>query len=59
MKPITLDDEYSYTLHMMGTASTLPVESERDFGAELRAVLKEVTGQDVPEPSRPRMGFLP
>lgn len=43
----------------MGTASTLPVEQERDYGAELRAVVEEVSGRKVenPEP-KPRMGFL-
>ena len=59
MKPITLDDEYSYPLHTTGMASTLPSEAERDFGAELRAVLKEVTGEVVPEPVKARIGFLP
>lgn len=59
MKPITNDDEYSYPLHSNGSASTLPRADERDFGAELRAVVKEVTGEDVPEPTKPRIGFLP
>ena len=59
MKPITLDDEYSYPLHTTGSASTLPTEAARDFGAELRAVVKEVTGKDVPEPEKTRIGFLP
>ena len=30
MKTITLDDEYSYTLHQSGSISTLPVEPEDD-----------------------------
>jgi hypothetical protein len=60
MKPITLDDEYSYPLHASGAASTLPVDEARDVGAELRAVYKEVTGKDAPEPpAKPRIGFLP
>ena len=58
-KPITADDEYSYPLHASGSASTLPRDEPRDFGAELRAVFKEVTGEDVPEPAQPRIGFLP
>lgn len=59
-KPITMDDEYSYPLHASGAASTLPVELERDVGAELRAIYKEVTGKDAPEPqAKPRIGFLP
>lgn len=60
MKPITLDDEYSYPLHMTGQAGTLPVDQVRDIGAELRAVFEEVTGKDAPEPqAKPRIGFLP
>jgi hypothetical protein len=43
----------------MGTASTLPVDEQRDYGAELRAVVEEVTGRKVAEPTpKPRMGFL-
>jgi hypothetical protein len=57
-RPITSDDEYSYPLHMGGAVSTLPYDPPRDFGAELRAVVKEVTGKDVPEPEKPRIGFL-
>lgn len=41
-----------------GTATTLPVEQERDYGAELRAVVLEVTGKPVQEPEKRRMGFL-
>jgi hypothetical protein len=61
MIPIRLDDDFwSYPLHMQGTATTLPVDHERDIGAELRAVFKEVTGKDAPEPpQKPRIGFLP
>jgi hypothetical protein len=59
MAPITSDDEYSYPLHMQGHAGTLPIEHERDYGAELRAVVKEITGKDVPTPIKPRIGFLP
>lgn len=60
MKPITLDDEWSYPLHYSGSASTLPTEHERDIGAELRAVYKEVTGKEAPQPpQKPRIGFLP
>lgn len=29
----------------MGMATTLPIDYERDFGAELRAVVFEVTGR--------------
>lgn len=59
-RPITLDDEFSYPLHASGAASTLPTEHERDIGAELRAVYKEVTGKDAPAPpEKARIGFLP
>lgn len=57
--PITLDDEYSYPLHSTGSASTLPPEQEDDTIARLHAVVKEVTGREVEQPARPRIGFLP
>jgi hypothetical protein len=41
-----------------GTASTLPVEDERDYGAELRAVVAEVTGKPCEAPAKPRIGFV-
>ena len=41
-----------------GTATTLPVEPERDYGAELRAVVAEVTGRPCEAPTKTRMGFL-
>jgi hypothetical protein len=50
----------SYPVHTSGSVSTLPVDYERDIGAELRAIYKEVTGKDAPEPAaKPRIGFLP
>ncbi len=58
-RPITLDDEYSYPLHVTGTASTLPPEAESEAIALLHAAVKEVTGRDVEPPQKPRMGFLP
>ena len=42
----------------MGMATTLPVDDERDYGAELRAVVKEITGKPVDEPQRLRIGFV-
>ena len=42
----------------MGMATTLPIEAERDYAAELRAVVEEVTGKTVEPPAKPRMGFL-
>lgn len=59
MQPITSDDEYSYVLHMQGLCSTLPKDHEDDTIARLHAVIKEITGKDVEQPVKPRMGFLP
>jgi hypothetical protein len=56
---ITNEDEYSYPLHMTGQAGTLPPEGVDDVVARLRAVVKEITGRDVVEPVKPRIGFLP
>lgn len=58
-KPITLDDEYSYPLHASGSASTLPPANENDVVARLHAVVKEITGKEVPQQEKPRIGFLP
>lgn len=41
-----------------GMATTLPYETERDYGAELRAAVEEATGQSVPAPEKQRIGFL-
>lgn len=54
--------EWHYPLHMGGMATTLPLANAepRDYGAELRAVYREVSGRDdAPEPTKPRIGFLP
>ena len=59
MKTITLDDEYSYTLHQSGSISTLPIEPENEAVQRLHEIIKEVTGRDVEAPIKPRMGFLP
>lgn len=56
---ITLDDEYSYPLHMQGTASALPPEPPDEVIAKLHAIVKEVTGRAAEVPEKPRMGFLP
>lgn len=42
----------------MGMATTLPIDHERDFGAELRAVVFEVTGRPVEVPQPRRIGFV-
>jgi hypothetical protein len=58
----TMDEEYSYSLHMLGTATTLYRDDPEDAGdravRDLRAVVEEVTGKPVDKPARPRMGFL-
>lgn len=58
--PITMDDEYSYPLHMQGMISTLPKDDEDDdVVAKLHAVVAEITRKPVEQPTKPRMGFLP
>ena len=51
-------DGYEAPVGGMGMATTLPVEPERDYGAELRAVVEEVTGQPVRPPEPRRIGFM-
>jgi hypothetical protein len=58
-QPITLDDEYSYPLHMQGSVSTLPAPREDDVIERLHQAVKDVTGKEVEIPPKPRMGFLP
>ena len=49
----------SYSLHMSGSASTLPAEdAEDDIIKQLHAVVAEITGKPVEAPERRRMGFL-
>lgn len=57
-RPTTTDDEWSYVVHMMGTATTLPAEEEDDAIARLHKVVEEVTGKPVEKPAKPRMGFV-
>ena len=42
----------------MGMATTLPVEGERDLVRELHDAVESVTGEKVPQISKPRIGFL-
>ena len=51
-------DDYSYPLHMMGAASTLPVEQVDDVVRRLHEVVEEVTGKPVEPPKRNGMGFI-
>lgn len=61
MQPIRLDDEWTYPLHLTGSAHS--VSSERDDECEavrrLREIVEEVTGKPVEQPQKPRIGFLP
>ena len=59
MTQITLDDEYSYPLHQTGSISTLPIDPPDDTLDRFYAVIKEITGVDMPRVEKPRMGFLP
>jgi hypothetical protein len=42
----------------MGMGTTLPVDGERDFGAELRQAVEDVTGRPVDVPPKRRIGFV-
>ena len=57
--PITLENDYSYTVHQTGSVSTLPAEPEDETVAQLHQVVFEITGKRVEPPVKPRMGFLP
>lgn len=41
-----------------GMATTLPTDEQRDYGQELRDVVREVTGKEVEPPAPRRIGFL-
>ena len=59
MKPIRLEDEYSYPLHQTGSISILPAEEVDEKITQLRQAVFDVTGHRVEEPEKQRMGFLP
>lgn len=51
-------DEYSYPLHMAGTAHSVSGDEPEDDPAEqVRKIAEEVTGKTFDRPKR-RMGFL-
>ena len=53
-------DEYSYPLHISGSATTLSIGDEGNEAVRLlRECVKEVTGKDVEDPPKRRIGFLP
>lgn len=54
-----VDDDVSYPMHGTGTATTLPIDAENDPAQRVREIAREVTGRDIPEPVKPRIGFLP
>ena len=60
-KPIRLQDDWSYSLHMTGSAHS--VSGDRDDKCEavrrLREVVAEVTGKPVEPQPKQRIGFLP
>ena len=51
-------DEYSYPLHMLGTATPLHEEPKDDTISRLHAVVLEITGKPVETPPPRRIGFL-
>lgn len=51
-------DGYDVPQGGSGMATTLPVDHERDYAAELRAVVAEVTGKPCEAPEKPRIGFI-
>lgn len=56
------DDEYSFPLFMLGSASTWTPDPETEAERrvrELREVVREITGVPVEQPPKPRIGFLP
>lgn len=57
-----MDDDYSFPLFMLGSASTWTPDPETEAERrvrQLREVVQEVTGRTVEQPAKPRMGFLP
>lgn len=50
--------DYEAPERVTGYVSTLPVDGGRDYGAELRAVVEEVTGRSVEAPEPRRIGFV-
>lgn len=59
--PIRLDDEWSYPLHMTGSAHSFSTEryDECEAVRRLREVVEELTGKPVEQPQKMRIGFLP
>lgn len=51
-------DEYSYSLSGLGQATTLGPDEQNEAVRLLRECVKEVTGIDVEDKPKPRIGFL-
>ena len=60
-KPIRMDDEWSYSLHMTGAAHSVSSQEDEECEAvlQLRQVVEEITGKPVIPPCKQRIGFLP
>jgi hypothetical protein len=56
-RPKAADDEWSYTLHMSGHATTLDREAQDEAIRLLHEAVFEVTGKRV-EPARRGIGFV-
>lgn len=57
--PGMFDDEASYPVHTVGSASVIHDTPVPDAVQRLHQVVREITGKDVAPPAKPRMGFLP
>lgn len=57
-QPKLWSDEYSYPLHSNGAASALPGNDENEVIRQLHQAVKDVTGKDVEQPAKKRIGFL-
>ena len=57
-QPKLWSDEYSYPLHSQGSVSTLPGTDEDEVVKQLHQVVKEITGKDVEQLPKRRIGFL-
>lgn len=57
-RPTDNGDEYSYTLHMSGMATTLPTDGDDETIAELHRAVKDVTGKEVEKPPKRGIGFV-
>ncbi len=52
------DDEYSYSLHMTGMATTLPADHDDDIVERLRKAIEDATGKPIDRPTKNPIGFV-